>query len=58
MSDNPIFAYRREVQDYLRSCEHLLSAATKPSSLSEEEWAMIRYYVAEIQTLLPVSDEK
>ena len=58
MSDNPVLAYRREVQAYLRSCEHLLSAARIPSSLTEEEWAMIGYYVAEIQKLLPVSDKK
>ncbi len=58
MSDNPILAYRREVQEYLRSCEHLLVAATEPPSLTEEELAMIGYYVAQLQKLLPVSDEK
>jgi hypothetical protein len=58
MADNPVFRYRQEVQDYLRSCEHLLSAATTPPSLTEEELAMIGYYVAELQKLLPVSDKK
>lgn len=38
--------------------EHLLSAATAPPSLTEEELAMIGYYVAQVQKLLPVSDEK
>ena len=57
-SHNPVFDYRREVQDFLRSTEHLLSAATAPPSLTEEELAMIGYYVAELQKLLPVSDEK
>ena len=59
MSDNvnPVFDYRREVQDYLRSCEHLLAAATTPPSLTGEELAMIGYYMAYIQKLLPVSDE-
>ena len=55
MSDNPVFAYRREVQDYLRSCEHLLSAATTSPSLTDEELAMIGYYVAEVQKILPIA---
>ncbi len=57
MSENPIFAYRPEVQDYLRSCEHLLVAATEPPSLTVEELAMIGYYVAQLQKLLPVSEK-
>ena len=59
MSDNPVLAYHREVQQYLRSCEHLLSAlATSPFSLSEEELSMVQYYAAEIQKILPVTTAK
>ena len=57
MSDNPFLAYHREVQDYLRSSEHLLAAAAT-SQLSEEELAMVGYYVAEVQKILPVSTAK
>ena len=56
MSDNPILKYRHEVQEYLRSSEHLLVAATETPSLTEEELAMIGYYVAQIQKILPVPD--
>jgi hypothetical protein len=58
MSDNPVLAYRREVQEYLRASEHLLVAAAEPPSLTEEEVAMIGYYAAEIQKILPVPDLK
>lgn len=59
MSDNPVFAYRREIQDYLRSCEHLLAAAvTSPQPFTKEELAMVGYYAAEIQKILPVSAER
>ena len=57
MSHRPIFDYRREVQDFLRSCEHLLAAAASPPSFTEEELGMIGYYTAQLQKLLPVSDE-
>jgi hypothetical protein len=55
MPSNPVFTYRREVQDYLRSCEHLLAAASAPPPLTQEELAMVQYYVAEVQKILPVS---
>ena len=59
MSDNnPVFAYRQEVQDYLRSCEYLLAAAYTHPPLAQEELAMIEYYMAELQKILPVSREK
>ena len=58
MSDNPILAYRREIQEYLRSCEHLLAAVTSLPPFSEEELAMVRYYAAEVQEILPVSTAK
>ena len=58
MPDNPVFAYRREIQDYLRSCEHLLAAAITSTPFTQEELAMVGYYAAEIQKILPVSAEK
>ena len=58
MSDNPISAYRREIQDYLRSCERLLAAAAALPSFSEEELAMVRYYAAEVQKILAVTTAK
>jgi hypothetical protein len=57
MSDNPVLAYRREAQAYFRSCEHLLAAAVT-SPFSEEELAMIGYYAAEVQKILPVCTAK
>jgi hypothetical protein len=57
MSDNPVLAYRKEIQDYLRSSEHLLAAATT-SQFSEEEQAMVGYYAAEVQKILAVSLQK
>jgi hypothetical protein len=54
MSDNPVFAYRHEVQTYLRACEHLLAASTVSPPLTEEERAMIGYYMAELQKILAV----
>jgi hypothetical protein len=58
MSDNLILAYRKEVQEYLRSCEHLLAAATSFPPLSEEELPMVQYYAAEVQKILPVFTAK
>ena len=54
MSDNPVFAYRHEVQNYLRACEHLLAAATTSPPFTQEELVMMRYYAAEIQKILAV----
>ena len=58
MLDNPVFAYRREVQDYLRSCEHLLAAAATSAPFTQEEMAMIGYYAAEVQKILAVTTAK
>jgi len=58
MSDNPVLAYRDEVQVYLRSCEYLLAAATTSPPFIHEELAMIGYCVAEVQKILAVSTEK
>ncbi len=58
MPYNPRFTYRKEVQDYLRSCEHLLVAATSPLPFTEDEVAMIGAYVAEVQKIFAVSMAK
>ena len=58
MPDNPFFAFREEVQDYSRSCEHLLAAATTPPPFTQDELAMITHYVAEVQKMLAVSTAK
>jgi hypothetical protein len=58
MSDNPVLTYRREIQEYLRSCEHLLAAASTPPPFTEEERSMVRYYVAEVQKILAVPTAK
>jgi hypothetical protein len=44
---------RREVQDYLRSCERLLAAALQPnhSAFSKDELDMVAYYGGEIAKL-------
>ena len=55
MSDNPVLDYRREIQDYLRSCEHLVVAASTPPPFTKEELAMVGYYAAEVQKILAVS---
>lgn len=57
MSDNQVLAYRQEVQDYLRSWEHLLAAAAA-LPFSEEELSMVGYYAAEVQKILPVTTAK
>ena len=58
MSDNPVLSYHQEVQDYLRSSERLLAAATSFPAFSEEELSMVRYYAVEVQKILPVSAAK
>jgi hypothetical protein len=58
MSDNPVLTFRREIQDYLRSCEHLLAAATSPPAFTEEELSMVTYYVVEVQKILAVPTAK
>jgi hypothetical protein len=58
MSDNPILAFRPEVQVYLRSCEHLVAAAGTPPLFSEDERAMIQYYMAEVGKILAVSPQR
>ncbi len=53
MSDSAYPPMRREVQDYLRSCERLLAAALQPnrSAFSKDELDMVAYYGGEIAKL-------
>jgi len=46
---------RKEIQDYLQGCEHLLSAALMPNSpgLSEDEEGIVEYYADELSKLNP-----
>jgi hypothetical protein len=50
MSDSPYPSMRREIQDYLRSCERLLAAALQPNHppFSKDELDMVAYYGDEI----------
>lgn len=55
MSDSPFLPFiRQEVLDYLRSSEHLLSAAVMPNSppLSQDELDMIEHYATEVLATL------
>ena len=54
MSVIPILTYRRKIQYYLRSSEHLLAAANSLPRFTEEELLMVGYYAAEIQKTLAV----
>ena len=58
MSDNPVLAYRREAQEFFQSSEHLLAAALSCPGYTEDEVAMIGYYLAELQKTLAVLTEK
>jgi len=55
MPDNPVFVIREEIQLYFRSCQHLLAAASNPPPFTQEERAIIKYYMAEIEKTLPVT---
>lgn len=48
---------RREVQEYLRACEHLMYAMHE-SSLSDEEREMVDYYTNEVFQRLDFHSEK
>jgi len=52
MSDTPVSDYRKEVQDYLESCEYLLAATASSDDppLSKEERSIIAHYAVEILT--------
>jgi hypothetical protein len=54
MSLSASSSLRKEVQDYIRSCEHLLSAVIMPSKpLSQDELLVVQYYTAEVIKILP-----
>ena len=46
----PFLSLRQEVQNYLRSCEHLLSvpAASHDPQFTEDELQIVNYYAAEV----------
>ena len=53
-------SFRKEVQDYLRSCENLLAALSEPmtSRFSKEELEVLGYTVAELQKVLVICDKQ
>jgi hypothetical protein len=61
LSDTPSFSFRKEVQDYTRSCEYLLSSAgngDNPPFTPDEQW-IVAYYQAELGNLFaPVGQPK
>jgi hypothetical protein len=54
MSDVGMPPLRKEVQNYLRSCEHLLSIAATPTnpSFTREELQIMNYYVGELARMV------
>lgn len=50
MSEASFPSLRREVHDYLRSCEHLLSVTVAPHNppFSPDKLQIVNYYVAEV----------
>jgi hypothetical protein len=56
MSEAPFSAFRKEVQRYLRSCEHLVAATLPP--FSQDELTIMKFYVAEIEKILAASTKK
>ncbi|HKU53301.1 MAG TPA: hypothetical protein VJQ25_12575 [Nitrospira sp.] len=59
MSDHRNLSIRKELQDYLRCCEYLLSTAHMPNGpgkspgLSEDEEGIVEYYAVELSKLQP-----
>ena len=56
----PPMSYRKEVQEYLRSCEHLIAAALQLNHppFSPEELEMVEYYAVEIAKMHAVLSKK
>ena len=54
MPESPLPHFRQEVQNYLRSCEHLLSVRAAPHNppFSPEELQRMEYYAAEVDKML------
>ena len=52
----PYSTLRTELQEYIRSCERLLSSTVFPANapLSDEEREVIEYYLEELKTHLLV----
>ena len=52
-------SFRKEVVDYLCSCDHLLAALSMPttSRFSKEELEVLEYSGAELQKVLVVCDK-
>ena len=57
MSDNLVFDYRKEVQDYLESCEYLLAATASSNNrpLSKDERSIIAIAHYAVGTLTAVT---
>ena len=51
---------RKEIQDYLRCCEDLMSTAlmAKSATLSEDEAGIVEYYAVEVSKLHPQQRSK
>jgi hypothetical protein len=49
-----MISLRKEVKDYSRTCEHLISAAASPDSipLTQDEMDWISYYTAEMTNVI------
>ncbi len=60
MAGSSFSTFRKEVQDYLRSSEYVLSAVSSPTfpPLSQEEREIVWYYLAELGKSLAVSVPK
>lgn len=56
MAESPLASLHKEVLDYLRASEHLVTAVLMSNygSLSKDELDLIEYYVTEVAKILPV----
>ena len=54
MSPSPLLPFRKEVQNYLRSSEHLLAvaAAADHPPFTTEELQIVNYYAAEVAQMV------
>lgn len=54
MSESPLPHFRKEVQNYLRSCEHLISVPAAPQNppFTPDELQIMEYYAAEVVKML------
>jgi hypothetical protein len=42
----------KEIQAFVKSCEHLISAIRTGTALSKEEYDLVQFYLSEILTVL------